>query len=137
VSFEVLDISGDVGVRASGNSREEVLRDVAVGMYGLMTDITSVRPKGTLEVSVKAESLEGLLVGYLNELIFHFDTYGFIGREVDVTVSGDFSLTAAVRGEPFDIGRHEQRLLIKAATYHNVRFEKADDQWTAEVMFDI
>ncbi len=124
-------------MRVSGISKEEVLRDAAVGMYSLITDIVSVQAKSVLEVSVTAESLEGLLVGYLNELIFHFDTYGFIGREVDVKVTGEFSLAAAVRGETFDVARHEPRVMIKAATYHNVRFEKAGHQWVAEVMFDI
>jgi SHS2 domain-containing protein len=137
MSFEVIDMSGDAGVRATGVTKEAVLRDAAVGMYSLITDLASVETTGSLEVHVEADSLDGLLVRYLNELIFQFDTYGFIGREVDVKISGDFSLAALVRGEPFDIGRHEQRLLIKAATYHNVRFEKAGRQWVAEVMFDI
>ncbi|HSB51824.1 MAG TPA: archease [Dissulfurispiraceae bacterium] len=137
MSFEVLDISGDAGVRATGASRQEALRDAAAGMYSLITDLSSVETRNTLQVSVTSDSPEGLLVRYLNELIFHFDTYGFIGREVDAILTGDFSLTATVRGEAFDIARHERRVMIKAATYHNVRFEESGDGWIAEVMFDI
>ncbi len=137
MSFEVLDISGDAGVRAIGASRQEALQDVAAGMYSLITDLSSVETRNTLEVSATSDSSEGLLVRYLNELIFHFDTYGFIGREVEVRLGGDFSLSATVRGETFDIARHERRVMVKAATYHNVRFEKSGNKWIAEVMFDI
>jgi SHS2 domain-containing protein len=42
-----------------------------------------------------------------------------------------------VAGEEFDAGRHEGKLLIKAATYHKLRIEKIDDLWEIDVIFDI
>lgn len=137
MGFEVLDISGDVGIRAFGASREEALVSAGVGMYSLITDVDRVREKDAREIEVGADSLEGLLVSYLNELIFHFDTYGFIGKKIEVSFVGALSVKATISGEEFDLDRHEQRLLIKAATYHNVRFARMGDWWQAEVMFDI
>jgi SHS2 domain-containing protein len=44
---------------------------------------------------------------------------------------------AVLSGEEFDPERHESRLLIKAATYHQLRIEKVNDVWEIDVIFDI
>jgi SHS2 domain-containing protein len=137
VGYEYLDISGDAGIRAAGDNLDELFINAALGMYGLVTDPESIRGETAVIIDVKSHSIEGLLVGWLNELIFQLDTYGFIGRKVKILKLGDEDISAEVTGEEFDPGRHERRLLLKAATYHGLRIEKHDGGWTAEVIFDI
>ncbi len=74
--FKVLDISGDVGLTAFGKSKNEVFVNAATGMYSLITDLDAVAEKETITVAIESHSLDGLLVSWLNELIFHFDAYG-------------------------------------------------------------
>jgi len=141
MKFEILDISGDVGIRAYGHSCEEVFVNAGIGMYSLITDIEKIDERQAIDMEAKGDSLEGLLVSYLNELIFQFDTYGFIGKRIEI-MSLEFGvmsygLKASVYGEEFDPDRHERRLLVKAATYHNIRVEKINDKWEIEVVFDI
>ena len=69
--FEIIDISGDVGIRAFGKSIEEVFKNSAIGMYSLITDLEGVKGDKNISISVESNSLEGLLVSWLNELIFH------------------------------------------------------------------
>jgi SHS2 domain-containing protein len=151
--FKVLDISGDIGLKAYGKSKNEVFVNAAVGMYSLITNLDSIKEKKSIDISVESHSLDGLLVSWLNELIFHFDAYGFIGRKIGVTEftpslilpprgggpggGGAYKLKATISGEDFDPERHEGRLLIKAATYHKIRVEKTNDAWEANVIFDI
>ena len=135
--FELIDISGDAGIRAFGNNLEEIFLNAAAGMYSLITAPGSVTPQKSIEVTAESESLEGLLVSWLNELIFHFDTYGFIGKEIHIHELHDTLLSAAVTGEDFVPERHGGGLLIKAATYHKLKIEKKEDHWEAEVIFDI
>ncbi len=135
--FEILDISGDVGLRVQGRSLEELFINSALGLYSLITDLSGVEPTEPVDVKVNRESLDGLFVGWLNELIFRFDTYGFIGKEVRIKSINENSVEAGIRGEEFDPERHERGLLVKAATYHNLRIEKKNDIWTAEVVLDI
>lgn len=145
--YETLDISGDAGIRAFGSTLKELFINAATGMYSLMTDTGSIAETVTVEVSVKSHSLEGLLVSWLNELVFRFDAHGFTGKSFSIIsfITGDkdaadadaFSLSATVAGETFDPRRHEGRLLIKAATYHNLQIENIDGVWTAEIIFDI
>lgn len=145
--FEILDISGDAGIRAFGKDLQELFTNAASGMYSLITDVTAFKEEKTITVSAESHSLESLLVSWLNELVFYFDTYGFIGNKIEVA---EFSIqtdkpadmqhckmTAFLSGEDFDPERHERRLLIKAATYHKLRVDKTGDLWNADIIFDI
>ncbi|MBI5641394.1 MAG: archease [Nitrospirae bacterium] len=145
--FELLDISGDAGVRAFGSTLEDLFIHAAQGMYSLITDMNAVREKEQLDISITNEAPDRLLVSWLNELIFRFDTYGFVAKMIIIRgmkieaetpgISGACSLEATISGEEFDPERHERRLLLKAATYHMLRLEKKNGLWEAEVIFDI
>lgn len=147
MGFEIVDVSGDIGIRASGNSLEDVFINAAEALYSLITNIDRVKPEKSLSIEVKGHNIESLIVSFLNELIFHFDAYGFIGRSIDIKSNikdlntpeeeQELWLRAVIRGEDFDPERHERRLLVKAATYHNLRFYKEDNLWKVEIIFDI
>ncbi len=132
-----MDISGDVGIRAHGTSISEAYENAGAGMYSLITDTSGIDESESIAFEVSGDSPEGLLVAYLNELIFRFDTYGFIGKRVEVTDLSAGSMSATVHGGEFDPERHERRLLIKAATYHNINIKQAGGVWEVEVVFDI
>jgi SHS2 domain-containing protein len=135
--YEVIDISGDVGIRAYGRSREEAIIHASLGMYSLITDPQTITETKTIHVSVDNPEPDGLLVSWLNELIFHFDTYGFIGKTIHFDRFSNNNITASISGEEFDPERHEGKLLIKAATYHKLRMKKMNDAWEIDVIFDI
>jgi SHS2 domain-containing protein len=46
-------------------------------------------------------------------------------------------LKAVLTGCAFDPERSEKKLLIKAATYHNLSLNKINSGWEATVIFDI
>ena len=135
--FEIIDISGDVGIKAFGRSLKEVFKNSAIGMYSLITDLKGVKGQKTINILSEGNSLEGLLVSWLNELIFQFDAYNFIGKDIVILEMSDRKLKANVKGEEFDTERHERKLLIKAATYHRLKVEKVRDIWEADIIFDI
>ncbi len=135
--FEVLDISGDVGLRIFGASLKELFINAAAGFYSLITNTDTIDKLKTVTMKVTGESLEGLLVAWLNELVFFFDTDGFIGKTAKIKELDENTFEAEVIGEEFNLNKHERGLLIKAATYHNIKIEKEDGLWTAEVILDI
>ena len=51
-------------------------------MYGLITDTGKIEEKKSIDVSLENDSLDSLLVAWLNELVFHLDAYGFIERRL-------------------------------------------------------
>lgn len=156
--FQPLDISGDAGLRVFGRTLEEIFVNASVGLYSLITDLSLVKEEKGIQISAESSSLEGLLISWLNELIFQFDAYGFIGKEVTAleimpgldlpdsqgkqdsekgTGNSNYRVSAVLSGEEFAPDRHEGKLLIKAATYHKLKVEKTDTGWQADIIFDI
>ncbi len=135
--FEILDIAGDVGLRAFGESKQEVFVHAALGMYSLITNTDVMKDHKSIMVSAESPALDGLLVSWLNELIFQFDAYGFVGKNIEIINFSDNRIEAKLSGEEFDPERHEGKLLIKAATYHRLKIEKKDHLWESEIIFDI
>lgn len=145
-SFETLDTSGDAGIRAFGDDLKDLFMNAALGMYSLITDAEAVGERKAIEIFLESNSLEGLLISWLNELIFHFDTYGFIGKKIAITefvpredkpAGEQFAVRAFVSGEEFDPLRHQGKLLIKAATYHKLRIQRTGETWETQIIFDI
>jgi SHS2 domain-containing protein len=134
--IEQIDISGDVGLRIRGKSIEELFENAAVGMVSLITDPSKIKETEQREISLKVDNYESALVQWLNELVFLFDAYGFTGRVFCVSFQGE-TFRATVSGGIFDPGRDGQKLLLKAATYHNLSVRKTDSLWEATVIFDI
>jgi len=136
-TWEEVDISGDVGLKVWGDSLAELFRNAGEGMYSLVADPRLIETSSEISVHADGESLEGLLVAFLNELIFHFDTHDFIGKEIDINSISERSLDVTVRGEANGELSGNGHLLLKAATYHNISIQESEGKWTAFVMFDI
>lgn len=134
--YEPLDVSGDIGLRIWGKTLEGLFENAAVGVSELITDTSKINETEEREIVLSAENHEGLLVRWLNELIFLFDTYGFMGRLFSVSIN-DNILRARVSGSYFDPEIGESRFLVKAATYHRLSLKKKNSEWEAEVIFDI
>lgn len=136
MSYRIIDVAGDVGIRAEGETLNECFINSALALYSLITDLNLVEQREIKEVEVSEENLEDLLIRFLNELIFIFDTYGFIGSKVDLNIK-EKALQAKIYGEKFNIEKHERKILVKAATYHNFVLKKENNRWIAEIIFDI
>ncbi len=134
--FEQVDISGDVGLKVWGQDLEELFKNAAMGMSELITDVSSVTESENREVHIVADSNDDLLVQWLNELVFLFDTYNYIGKSYSVSIVNK-KLKAEISGGTFDPSSSESRLLIKAATYHDLSLSKTNTHWEATVIFDI
>ncbi len=134
--YEQLDISGDVGLRISGKTLEELFENAAAGISELITDSSNIKKTEQREIKLSSDSYDSLLVLWLNELTFLFDTYGFIGTSCTLSLAGK-TLSAKISGGIFDPVVNESRLLIKAATYHKLSVKKINSMWEATVIFDI
>jgi len=134
--YEQLDISGDVGLRVWGQTLEELFAHAAEGMGELVTDTTNVEQTEKKEISLVSENIESMFIQWLNELIFLFDAHGFLGKSFDVHIA-DLALHAQISGGIYNPEQNESRLLIKAATYHQVSIQKVNSMWEAAVIFDI
>ncbi len=135
--YEVLEHTADVGIVAYGKDLKQTFTNAARGMFSLVTSLNKVRAITSHEISVSANNKENLLVEWLNELIFLFDTEHFISKRFKITDLDETKLKAIVYGEKTDLSRHKINIGIKATTYHMLEIKQTDKGYEARVIFDI
>jgi SHS2 domain-containing protein len=121
--FTVFDHTADVGVRAWGPDVPAAFAQAARGLFSLLVPLDAVREATTRELAVAAGDPESLLVAWLDELLFVFETEGLVFSRFDVALPTPTTLTATAHGEPFDPDRHRGGVVVKAATYHQLAVE--------------
>lgn len=133
-AYELIEHTADVAVKAYGRDLSEMFANAALGMFNVMTDTSTVKSVGEYKVEVESADLEGLLVDWLTELLYLFDTQEVFMRECDVSIDGN-KLSASVRGENLDRERHPLKSDVKAATYHMLEIN--EEEGYVVVLLDI
>lgn len=135
--FKVFDTTGDVGINVYGKNLKDIFEQAAIGLFSFITDIKKIETNISKSLAINADTYENLLINWLNELIFLFDTEGFIGKNVEIKELDEKKIIAIIKGDLFDEKKHLRGVLIKAATYHKLKLEKKNNIWTATILFDI
>lgn len=135
--YETLDHTADMGISVKAPSLEELFALAAGAMFDIMVDVSTVKPAQKAEISLEAENLEELFIGWLNELSFRSEVSGMFFSKFEVDSVTDTSLKATAMGEPYDENVHSIGLSVKAATYHKLKIARTDGEWLAQVIFDV
>ena len=108
-------------------------------MTDAMTTAECVEPRVAEHISVEGPELDLLLVDWLSELLFRFETRGFLVARatVELITADVYRLGARIEGEPLDAERHPMKVLLKAVTYHGLEVREEPGGWSATVIFDI
>lgn len=135
--YETVDkITADAGIRVKANSLEELFCKALLATFNEITDIEKVPPKEEKLLQVSGE-LPYLLADLINLAIVYHDAEGFVASKCEpIEVRHDFALIK-LYGDNYDPQKHEPKLVIKAATYHDLIVERQGDLWVAQVIFDI
>jgi SHS2 domain-containing protein len=131
--FKEIDHTADRAFRVSAPSREALFAEAAEALYcigGLETEPASEK---TRKIRLRADDPEGLLILWLNELVFLLDRDRLALREIRIDRLTDTELQAS--GHPADVrsvGKY-----IKAATYSGLRITEQDGVWQVTVVLDV
>ena len=122
MSFEYLEHTADIIIRAKGKDLKEAFSQAALGFYGVITNLEQITPNSSKNFTIESEDIQSLLYDFIDQLIFTFDTEYFISNSIKVTklerVSDEkYYLEVILQGEAFQIGKHEQKTEVKAMTY--------------------
>jgi len=134
--FEILDHTADVGIIAYGADLRQAFANAARGLFSLITELDDVEEVLHRDVELTASDEEDLLVEWLNELVYRFDTEGIIFKRFDISQLNNTHLKARSYGEKVDSSRHKLKTGVKAATYHMLKVDK-NDGFRVQVLFDI
>jgi SHS2 domain-containing protein len=138
MDFKYLEHTADAEFIAYGQTLDEAFVNAARAMCGLVVDPVKVQSSESREISLIAGSPEDLLYDWLSELLYlsEVDYLVFSRFEAKITKDGEYWLQGKAYGEKIRPG-HEVSLHIKAVTYHDLRVEKRNNIYEAQVLLDI
>ena len=134
--FEIVDHTADVGIIAYGADMSQAFANAARALFSLITELDDVDEVLHRDIELTASDEESLLVEWLNELIYQFDTEGIIFKRFDIIQLDNTQLKARSYGEKVDSSKHKLKTGVKAATYHMLKVDKGDG-CKVQVLFDI
>jgi SHS2 domain-containing protein len=135
--YEVFEHTADIGLHAYGETLPALFVNAARGMESLLVPPEQVRVVTSREIAVKGHDPISLLIAWLNELIFLFDSEYLLFRDFEIATLTDTVLIGIARGEPYDSQRHELSSAIKAATWHEAAVTQDDEGHQARIIFDL
>lgn len=135
--FEILEHPSDLGIRAYGNSLEDVFRNVVFGFMSIVAGTSKIDHRENRRIEISAANREQLLVRWLTEILFLYDAEKFLTAQIQFEYLNTEELQAVVSGELFDSSKHEFKLDVKAVTYHHLKIEEQQGHWIASVYLDI
>jgi SHS2 domain-containing protein len=138
-NYEFIDHTADIIARATGDTLEEAFASAAEALFDVITGGSRIEGAERIEFEVESIDLEGLLVGFLSELIVIHEVQGVVLGHFEVSILSDERLTAVCRGEKFDPEKHGEGTPVKGISYHLIEAarESEDRSAVAQVLFDI
>ena len=140
-TYEELGHTPEVGLRLEADSAADLFVCAAQAMFHLIhpvsfTHKTSVAATDTAEwhqITLSASDPESLLVDWLGELLYLYETTGLVYHRYHVNTWERTYIEATVTGHKPDQSpaRH-----IQAVTYHQLEVVQTADNWQAHVFFD-
>jgi SHS2 domain-containing protein len=135
--FEYTEHTADLGFTAYGETLEDLFANAAEALFNVIVATETVRRHRKRIVKVKADALDELLVHWLNELLFLFETQALVFGKFEITFTGPTSLRAVAMGESLDLSRHQLKTGIKAVTYHQLFVGQNKGLWECHVILDL
>jgi SHS2 domain-containing protein len=133
--FEELAHTADLEIRAWGEDMVSLFRQAAAGMIqlsgveGLAEGISSVKQN----ISLKAMDYEGLLILFLEELLYRLTEDYMVYEIQKLSITSDYTLKAKLKGAQIKSYQRD----IKAVTYHNLNIRSSADGYEVNIVFDI
>lgn len=132
--FHEIEHTADWALRVQGEDLADLFTHAAQGMVALITDPNDlVEPDITRHLELEAPDIETLLVDWLSELTFLYETEGVLFSEFDIAEITPTRLTATIQGRRGVPVKKE----IKAVTYHDLQVQQTPDGHRATVVFDV
>ncbi len=135
--YAVFEHTADVGLHIFGRTLSELFIHAAQGMESLLVPLEQVRAQTSRQITVDGHDTISLLIAWLNELIFLFDTEYLLFRDFVIESMDETQVIGQAFGEPYDRQRHHLGCAIKAVTWHEAAVTRLDDGYQARIIFDL
>lgn len=138
--FEFFEHTADIGIRAFGEDLKKLFANAASGMFEIIAtrkqrSEARILKSEKFEITKQADSLENLLVEWLEELLFLFATKNIVFEKFQIKELDAHHIKAfgfGLAAINFDINTE-----VKAVTYHMLEVRKSKNGWQAQVILDV
>lgn len=135
--YRLINHTADLGMEVRGKDLPDLFSKAAWSFFDIMIEARQIDRNEERTIFVEAPDREALLIAWLGELLFLFETRHLVFSQFTIQSLTAHSLRALGRGEWFDPLKHRLKAAIKAATYHQLRIWKEKGLWRARVIFDL
>ena len=135
--YELLEHPADVGFRAYGETLPQLFAHSALALLSIAGDPSAIQPRWDYPLTVQSSDWESLMVDWLSEVLYWYDGKRIGFHDFRVLELEPQRIRAVGIGEPRVSGRHPEKLIVKAVTYHQLKVEAREGIWVAEVYLDV
>ena len=129
------DHDADIGIIGRGDSLEESFVEAAKSMFNLMTDLSRIHVKITVNLEFEEADIELAFVTWLNLLIANAQADNLVFSQFQINRIGNLWQGKA-QGEAWrdDL---ERRIEVKGATLTMLSVKQTDSKWEAKCVVDV
>ena len=138
--YEMFEHTADIGFKAYGQDLPEAFASAGEALFEIITGGIQIRPTTETNFSVESVDLEGLLVGFLSELLVKFEVEQLVLANFSVVLHGSTKLIVQAKGERFDEERHGHGHHVKGVSYHLMEIADnagSDNESYVKVLLDV
>ncbi len=125
----------DIGVEVSGKTPEEAFVRMAEATFALETDLSTVRPLQSVDISFREADMELALPTWINLLLSESAIRGFILCRFELERQ-DGEWKGRALGEPW-LARHPRGIEVKGATLTGLSVRRENGLWKARLVVDV
>jgi SHS2 domain-containing protein len=135
--YDILDHTADIGLVIYGKDLPELFVHAGRGFSDMITEVTELPAALKKTITVKGQGAEDLLIAFLKELLFLFDTEQLLFSKFTIEKLDDTELSCQAEGDELDTQKYAFKTGLKAVTHHMLKVEKVKEGYRATVIFDV
>jgi SHS2 domain-containing protein len=135
--YRLVSHTADLGMEVWAKDLPDLFSQAGWSFFDIMIEARGIELRQERPVRVEAPDQEALLVAWLGELLFIFETEHLVFGRFLIQALTSRTLSAVGWGESLDPQKHQIKTAVKAVTYHQLRIWQAKGLWRAQVIFDL
>jgi SHS2 domain-containing protein len=137
MKYRIFDHTADLGIEVHGETLSDLFANAVLAIADMTADTDRVRARQTKVIEASGADRDDLWVNFLRESLYAVNGEHFLIKECHIKQISDTSVTAEIKGEPFDPDVHRIKKEIKAVTYHQASINQDGPRFKGRVILDV
>lgn len=137
--YTLIDHTADMAFEVEAKDWPSLLAAATLALSDLVRPLGSFDIWTNRRVSVRGEDREEVLVAWLNEVLYLFESGGFLPALAEVEQADDRRASGVLRGGCTDPALEPPDRVVKAVTFHDLHVEEGGNgrPWRARIVVDL